>query len=155
MRTSHILSATALAVTLAAGGLSSIAALARDQGSDARVEAKARLSIVEVHQRITALGYGDVESIERESGVYEVRARTRDGERVKLHVDASSGEIVRTKSAAADGAPRAERRNSEARGRAQNCTQRRCRDDRVQALDSEKLGWYLSDIYGRMKSAGL
>jgi hypothetical protein len=39
---------------------------------------------------------------------------------------------------------------------ARDCSERRCRDDgRVQSLSSEAMGWYLSDIYGRMKSAGI
>ncbi len=155
MHTNQILTATALAVALATGGFTAIPSLAQDHKSDARVEAKSRLSMAEVSQRIAALGYGPVERIERESNVYEVRTHTRGGERVKLHVDAASGEIVRVKSEAADDSTRAERRRGEARDDREACTKRRCRDDRAQTMSSEKVGWYLSDLYGRMTAAGL
>jgi hypothetical protein len=36
-----------------------------------------------------------------------------------------------------------------------DCTDRRCRDDRVQTIPSESMGWYLGDIYGRLKAAGV
>ena len=36
-----------------------------------------------------------------------------------------------------------------------DCTGRRCRDDRAQTVPSEALGWYLGDIYGRLKAAGI
>ena len=155
MRTTHILTTTALAVALATGGFTLIPSLAQDHKTEARVEAKSGLSTAEVNQRIAALGYGDVERIERDSSVYEVRTRTRSGDRVKLHIDANSGEIVRIKSRAAEGSARAERRSGEAQDNRQDCTERRCRDDRAQAMNSETVGWYLSDLYGRMKAAGI
>ena len=55
-----------------------------------------------MHEKLTALGYKDIDEIERDRGVYEVEAATSAGERVKLHVDAASGEILRTKSEARD-----------------------------------------------------
>ena len=155
MRTTHIVTTTALALGLAAGGFTLIPALAQDHKTEARVEAKARLSIAEVRQQIAALGYENVDRIERESSGYEVRARTRSGERVKLYVDASSGDIVHTRSDFADGAARTERRGAEARGAAEDCSKRRCRDDRAQVRVSKTVGWYLSEIYDRMKSAGI
>ncbi|RPI48632.1 MAG: PepSY domain-containing protein [Betaproteobacteria bacterium] len=154
MRATQILSLTALAASLAAG-FAFVPAFARDGTADTRVETNARLPVLEVRQRLSALGYKDIERIEPESGEYEVRARSSSGERVKLHVDARSGEVVRTKARAHEGEGRVGRSHVEARGATQDCTERRCRDDRGQPLKSEKLGWYLSDIYGRMAAAGI
>lgn len=156
MRTTHVLSAITLAVGLAVGVLAGAAVFAQDPRTDARLEASARLSIAQVHERMTALGYKDIDEIERERNLFEVAARTSTGERVKLYVDARSGEILRTKSDARDRDRDGRRVRKEADRGMPDCTDRRCRDDdRAQTLPSETLGWYLSDIYGRMKAAGI
>ena|SRR5690606_20060949 len=91
------------------------------------------LSIGEVHRRLEAAGYRNVEKIEREHGTYEVRATDRQGVRAKLYVDPRSGEIV---------ARRGDRRWRDDEGRAApgrergstaDCNRRRCRDDLPQA----------------------
>ncbi|MCC6534484.1 MAG: PepSY domain-containing protein [Burkholderiales bacterium] len=156
MRTTHVVSAIALAVSLAAGALTGAAVFARDSQADTRVDANARLSIPQVHARMTALGYRDIDQIERERNLFEVDARTSAGERVKLYVDARSGEVLRTKSDARDRIRDRERLDKEVDRATPDCTDRRCRDDdRTQTLSSETLGWYLSDIYGRMKAVGI
>ncbi|HQY27680.1 MAG TPA: PepSY domain-containing protein [Burkholderiaceae bacterium] len=90
------------------------------------------LSIGEVHRKLEAAGYRNVEKIEREHGAYEVRATDRKGLRAKLYVDPRSGEIV---------ARRGDRRGRDdegrpapGRGSAAECNRRRCRDDLPQAL---------------------
>lgn len=155
MRTTNLITATALAASLAVGGFVLAPAFGRDAKPDARAEANARLSIAQVHERLSALGYKDIDEIERDRGVYEAEAATSAGERVKLYVDAASGEILRTKSEARDRGGDSKRMGRQADRAAPDCTDRRCRDDRVQTIPSESMGWYLKDIYGRLKAAGV
>ncbi|MCC6195797.1 MAG: PepSY domain-containing protein [Burkholderiales bacterium] len=137
MHNTRVLGAIALAVGLAVGALGGVAAFAQGAKEDARIEVNARLSIAQVFEKVTAQGYRDIDGIEREKDVFEVDARTGAGERVRLYVDARSGEILQTKSQARD-------------------SMRPGKDaDRAQALPRETVGWYLSDIYGRMKAAGI
>jgi len=86
------------------------------------------LSIPQIHEKLEAAGYRNVEKIERERGGYEARATDRDGERIKLYVNPQSGEIVdqrrNGKHARRDG----EGRQRDA-GAATECNKRRCRDD--------------------------
>ena len=42
-------------------------------------------------------GYGEIYEIEREHGIYEVKARGEKGSTVKLYVDLESGKILRQK----------------------------------------------------------
>jgi len=144
MRTTHLLGTLTLTAALALGALAGSAVLARDGATGSRGAATPRLSIAQVHDKLAALGYRDIDEIEHERGVYEVRARTGGGERVKLYVDARSGEILRTKSRAHD------------RDRDGRRSDRRAeRDARAPALPSDVMGWYLADSYGRMHAAGI
>jgi hypothetical protein len=52
------------------------------------------LSIGQVHQKLEAAGFRNVEKIEREHGVYEARATDRNGERVKLYIHPQTGEVT-------------------------------------------------------------
>ncbi len=52
-----------------------------------------RLSIREIYDRMEAAGYRDLRQIEFDTGRYEVKARNPQGERVKLDVNATTGEI--------------------------------------------------------------
>lgn len=97
MRTTHLLGSLALAAGLATGALAGATALAQDSKTDSRPDASVRLTIPQVYEKLTTLGYKDIDEIERERDIYEVDARTSAGQRVKLHVDARSGQILRTK----------------------------------------------------------
>lgn len=82
------------------------------------------LTIPQVHQKLEAAGYRNIEKIERERGGYEARATDRNGERVKLYVNPQTGELLGQRSGkrATDG--------SDKQGRyAADCNERRCRDD--------------------------
>ena len=155
MRTTNLMTATALAASLAAGGFALAPAFGQDAKPDARAEANARLSLAQVHEKLSALGYKDIDEIERERGVYEVEAATSAGERVKLYVDAASGAILRTKSAARDRGGDRKRMGRQADRTTPDCTDRHSRNDRAQVIPSESMGWYLGDIYGRLKAAGI
>lgn len=99
-------------------------ALAKDKPTDPSSQ-RGWLSIGQVHQRLEAAGYRDVEKIERERGGYEARATNRQGERTKLTVNPQTGDI--TDRRASD--PRANNAQNSPRRNALECNKRRCRDD--------------------------
>jgi hypothetical protein len=99
------------------------------------------LSIGQVHQKLEAAGFRNVEKIEREHGLYEARATDRNGARVKLHINPQTGEIT-------DRGDRSEHRKRDREGTSGegrqhegaasasssvDCNKRRCRDDMPQS----------------------
>jgi hypothetical protein len=124
MKLATMISSIALTGALALGG----AALAPSFAGEHRMPAAGErqwLSIPQVHEKLAAAGYRQIEKIERERGGYEVRATDRNGERIKLYVNPQTGEIMdrgsHGKRARYDGDDK--RRNSA------DCNERRCRDD--------------------------
>lgn len=86
------------------------------------------LSIPQVHDKLEAAGYRNIEKIERERGGYEVRATDRNGARIKLHLDAQSGAVLDRRFR--DGHEDEAREDSRRRSRdGVDCSKRRCRDD--------------------------
>jgi hypothetical protein len=83
------------------------------------------LSIPQVHAKLEAAGYRNVEKIEREHGGYEIKATDRDGQRVKLYLNPQTGDILdqRRKRDKYDRSDKGDSRNSA------DCNERRCRDD--------------------------
>ena len=63
----------------------------------AAAPAAARLTIRDIYDRMEAAGYRDIREIEYSSGRYEVEARNAQGQRVKLHVNAATGAVERTR----------------------------------------------------------
>lgn len=123
MRTTTILSALALGIGLIGGSVLLAHTFAQDAAS-ASTSAPRWLSIPEVHDKLVAAGYRNIEKIEREDGAYEARATNTQGERVKLYVNPQTGEIRDryTRESRYDrGAPQGQR--------AADCNERRCRDD--------------------------
>lgn len=53
----------------------------------------APLSLAEVHQRLVAAGYRDVEELQRKRHHVEAEARDRDGRRVELELDPASAAV--------------------------------------------------------------
>jgi hypothetical protein len=86
------------------------------------------LTIPQVHQKLEAAGYRNIEKIERERGGYEARAIDRNGERIKLYVNPQTGELLdqRPGKRATDGSAKSQRDTAD-------CNQRRCRDDLPQS----------------------
>lgn len=117
-----------LAISAVAGALFTGAALAPSFAGEKNPPAAAGrgwLSIPQVHEKLEAAGYRNIEKIERERGGYEARATDRSGERVKLYLDAQSGEVIER---------RARDRYRDERGPMRSrdgvdCSERRCRDD--------------------------
>ena len=88
------------------------------------------LSIAQVHARLESAGYRNIEKIERESGRYEVKATTADGERIKLYVHPHSGAVIDRKERDHDASDRYAARGNASEGRSGGeCNKRRCRDD--------------------------
>lgn len=57
----------------------------------------AKLTIRDIYDRVQAAGLHAIREIEWDDGRYEVKARNTQGERVKLYVNGSTGEIERTR----------------------------------------------------------
>jgi hypothetical protein len=97
------------------------------------------LSIGQVHQKLEAAGFRNVEKIEREHGVYEARATDRNGARVKLYINPQTGELTERnehrkrdrEGATGDGRQREGNASVE-------CNKRRCRDDMPQNPSAAK-----------------
>lgn len=56
-----------------------------------------QLMIRDVYDRVQAAGYQDMTEIELDDGRYEVKATDAQGQRVKLYVNATTGEIEHVK----------------------------------------------------------
>lgn len=147
MRTSYILSALALGTTFAVGGAALAPALAQTSHAALAAEARQGPSIAEVHERLAALGYSNIDKIEREGRTIEVRATEPNGERVKLRVDALTGDVVDT---------RIKRKRDRDAERSEPFAKHVSFDqDEIQSVSAESMGWYLQDIYQRMRAGGI
>lgn len=121
MRTMTIVSAIALGVLVAPS-------FAQDNRPASGSE-RQWLSIPQIHAKLEAAGYRNIEKIEREHGSYEVKATDRNGQRIKLHLNPQTGEVADqrqrdTKRDSAD-SPNGQRNSAD-------CNTRRCRDDMPQ-----------------------
>ncbi|MBL8432371.1 MAG: PepSY domain-containing protein [Dechloromonas sp.] len=117
-----------IASLLATAGFFPAASHAQDIRSTNADRAK-WLSIPEVHARLEAAGYRNIEKIERESGSYEVKATDPAGRRMKLYVHPQTGAVI-------DQRQRDGKRDRDDSDHARNgqrssadCNERRCRDD--------------------------
>lgn len=112
-----------LGITLA-GSITAAALAASAQSQPAPAAQRPWLSIPQIHDTLEAAGYRNIEKIERERGNYEVKATSREGQRVKLYVHPQTGEILdlRRRDAKQDKPAGWGQRGSE-------CNKRRCRDD--------------------------
>lgn len=111
--------------SLIAAGLLAASAHA-DSARPAAGSERPWLSIPQIHARLEAAGYRNVEKIEREHGSYEVKATDRDGRRVKLHMNPQTGDIVDPRGTKRDRYDRGDRGDTRASA---DCNERRCRDD--------------------------
>lgn len=92
-------SAAMLAVTLPVHA-QNLAAVPATQATISETATPAQdhvLNIRQVYDKLEAAGYTDIREIDREFNGYEVKARNREGSKVKLYVDPRSGEVIRTK----------------------------------------------------------
>ena len=96
MNTRTLIASLAIGAGLIAGGAALVPAFAQNAPAAAPMSRAAWLSIPEIHDKLTAAGYRDIESVERERNRYEVKATTAEGQRVELYVDPHSGEVIKT-----------------------------------------------------------
>lgn len=97
MRTSHLLSAITLGVSLVAGGIAITPALAQASKSALAADARQVKSIPQIHDQLAAHGYTKIDKIERDGTTFEVKASDKNGDRVKLYLDDQTGEILKKK----------------------------------------------------------
>lgn len=94
MRTSHLISALAIGASLLAGGAALAPAFAQTEKSAPPAAARSEMSIGQIHDKLTAAGYVNIDKIERERNAFEVKASDKSGARVKLTVDPQTGNII-------------------------------------------------------------
>lgn len=111
-----------------AGSITAAALAASAQPQPAPAAQRPWLSIPQIHDALEAAGYRNIEKIERERGNYEVKATSREGQRVKLYVHPQTGEILDLR--------RRDAKQGKPAGWGQRggqpgieCNERRCRDD--------------------------
>lgn len=96
MRTTQLFSVIAVSTGLLIGAAAFGPATAQNTGAQAT--AQSGLTIGQVHDKLAAQGFRDIDEIDRERDRFEVKAINAEGKRVKLEVDATSGEILDTRS---------------------------------------------------------
>lgn len=94
MKSKTLISALVLGTGLAAGGALTASLFAQEAAGTPPAAMARTLNIVQIHDRLEAAGYKDIEKIERERDRYEVDATDRDGRLVELEVDAASGRVI-------------------------------------------------------------
>lgn len=95
MKTRTLFASLAIAAGLVAGA-ALVPAIAQNAPASAPMSEAAWLGIPQIHDKLTAAGYRDITSVERERNRYEVKATAADGQRVELYVDPRSGEVIKT-----------------------------------------------------------
>lgn len=130
-----------LGAGLLAGGFALVPSFAGESRA-APVAERQWLSIGQVHQKLEAAGFRNVEKIEREHGVYEARATDRNGERVKLYIHPQTGEVTERSARAEHRKRDREGATSDSRlasaANSAECNKRRCRDDMPQSPAAAK-----------------
>ncbi len=123
MFATRILFTAAIGVLLVAGTGLPATVFAGEYRHSQAAEARKGLSIPQIYDNLSAQGYWNIDKIERDPRSYEVSANDKSGDRVKLYVDAQTGEIVERR------LDNRRRLMDERRQSSVDCNQRRCRDD--------------------------
>lgn len=95
MRTSRFFSIVSCGAALAGGMFLLTPALSQTAKPEISYQ-RTDLNINQVLAKLMAIGYGSVDSIERERNTYEVMAIDKNGARVKLYVDPQTGDLLKT-----------------------------------------------------------
>lgn len=95
MRTSRLFSILAACAVLAGGTAFLTPALSQTGKPEISYE-RTDLSLNQVLVKLMAVGYDNVDKIERERDAYEVRAIDKNGARVKLYVDPQTGDLIKS-----------------------------------------------------------
>lgn len=64
----------------------------------AQTQPRTELSAREVIAKLEEAGYTAIDEIDKDDGVWEVEATNPSGQRVEIHIDPRTGEILREKS---------------------------------------------------------
>ncbi|MDO8990627.1 MAG: PepSY domain-containing protein [Sideroxyarcus sp.] len=116
-------------ILLFAGAMFATTTFAGDNNPTAAGGERQWLSISQIYLKLEAVGYGNVEKIEREGGSYEVKATDRNGQRVKLFVHPQTGEIVDRRQHGARADKYGGNNSASGQRNSADCNERRCRDD--------------------------
>lgn len=95
MRTSRLFSILALSATIA-GGTAFLTPAFSQTGKPEISYERTDLTVNQVLVKLMAAGYDNVDKIERERNVYEVRAIDRNGARVRLNIDPQTGDLIKS-----------------------------------------------------------
>lgn len=132
MKLATMISSIALAGAFAIGGAVLVPSFAGESRTAPAGE-RQWLSIPQIHEKLEAAGYRQIEKIERERGGYEARATDSKGERVKLYINPQTGGIM-NRDSHGKRARGAEGTSGDSRRNSADCNERRCRDDLPQKL---------------------
>jgi hypothetical protein len=113
----------AIGMLLSAATALSSPVLGEESWRPQTAETRKALSIPQIYDKLIALDYWNIDKIERDPASYEVRASDKSGDRVKLTIDAQTGEIVERR------IDKHRRYLDERRRSSADCNERRCRDD--------------------------
>ncbi|MBA4261179.1 MAG: PepSY domain-containing protein [Comamonadaceae bacterium] len=101
MRTSQRISSLVVAAVLATGVATLLPAVAQtSQAPAAAVDTAPKsqpLTLLQVHDKLEAAGYRQIQKIETQRNGFEVYATNREGLRVELDVDGVTGQVKRSK----------------------------------------------------------
>lgn len=95
MRTSRLFSVLAISAAVVGGTAFLTPALSQTGKSEISYE-RSDLTLNQVLVKLMAIGYDNVDKIERERNAYEVRAIDKNGARVKLYVDPQTGDLIKS-----------------------------------------------------------
>ncbi|NYT62017.1 PepSY domain-containing protein [Alcaligenaceae bacterium] len=100
MSAKKLLSAFAIGTGMLLTGASLAPAFAQTASTAATTQtapAAPVLTIKQIYDKLEAAGYTDITEIERDRNVYEAKARNKEGQRTKIDLDLSTGDIIKTK----------------------------------------------------------
>ncbi len=83
-------------LVIGTGALAAVAAMAPGFAQTQAAAPAPALDIAQVHARLEAAGYREIDEIERKRDHYEVKALNADGRRVELQVDPATAEVRAT-----------------------------------------------------------
>jgi hypothetical protein len=98
MRTKTLLSGLAVSLGMLGTAAALVPAWAQQNPAPAVAAGKTPLTIPQVHDKLSAAGYRQIEKIETERNRFEVDATDRNGQRMELYVDRYTGEVLRFES---------------------------------------------------------
>lgn len=100
MSTTKLLSALAISTGMLVTGASFAPAFAQTASTTAVTQttpAAPVLTIKQIYDKLEAAGYTDITEIERDRDVYEAKALNKEGQRAKIDMDLSTGNILKTR----------------------------------------------------------